>query len=151
MKAVTILAVAAVLGVAAPAFARQERPPLLEVEAGWNAAIVRGDGAYVDRLLAPDFELIYNDTLVSRADVVKGTGSPGRTIAEGGSKDQHVRLYGDTGVITGIYFERGRVGEHSYETETRYTDVYAWQGDRWMPVSAHASRMRTIVDGKPQG
>lgn len=140
----------AAVALVAAAPAERTAAGLLAVETGWNEAIVRGDAAYVERLLAPDFELIFADQLIARADIVKSVAVPGRTIREAGSKAQNVRIYGDTGVITGVYFERGTLPDgRSYEMENRYTDVYAWQRGAWLPLSAHASRLSTMVDGKP--
>jgi hypothetical protein len=50
-----------------------------------------------------------------------------------------VRTYGETGVITGIYFERGTIGKRSYSLESRYTDVYVRRPNGWLAVSAHSS------------
>jgi formylglycine-generating enzyme required for sulfatase activity/ketosteroid isomerase-like protein len=123
---------------------------MLAVETAWNEAIVKRDAAFVDKLIAPDFELIFNQHLVARADLLKGVADPGRNVREAGSKDQKVRIYGTTGIITGIYFERGTLKDgRSFALENRYTDVYAWTDGKWLPVSAHASRLSAMVDGKP--
>lgn len=59
-----------------------------------------------------------------------------------GVKDQHVRVYGDTATNSGIYVTHNpRPGEDDAVSVSRFTFVYQRQGNDWVIVSHHSSRM----------
>jgi uncharacterized protein (TIGR02246 family) len=66
------------------------------------------------------------------------TKRPNLRIAIG---EQHIRVYGDTAIISGYYTSRNVQDGQEIVTPMRFTFVFHQRGGRWMIVSHHSSRM----------
>jgi ketosteroid isomerase-like protein len=138
---------AAVLLIAVPAWAAEPPPALraelLRLEADWNRAVAEKDAAALDRILAPEFQLIWVDGSVShKADLLAGVRARRATIDPFTTEEVRVQVYGDTAVVTGRFTQTVRLGERSETGAYRYTDVYVRGPDGWRAVAAHATRLR---------
>ena len=96
------------------------------VEQEFFTALIKGDVAALDRVLADDFLLI---------DVMTGSQVPKTALLEvvGGGQlrferidrgEHRVRLYATTAVITGRTEMQGRFGDQTFHTRSRYTHVF---------------------------
>jgi hypothetical protein len=125
------------------------RTRLLALEKRWNDAIVAKDIAALEEIIDPDFVFIDVDgTVTSRAQLLDAIRSPKLTIEPFLTRDVRIRVFGRTAVLTGWFEQNGTYDGRSFSLRTRYTDVYVFQGTRWVAVSAHSSRLtRSPVPG----
>jgi ketosteroid isomerase-like protein len=107
-------------------------------------AFAFADSAYIDALTAKDFQLISNSgDWIDRAKHVEMMRQP---LVSGGLSydDVRVRLFGSVALLHGVFetvTESGTVAVR----RVRYTDVYHWNGARWLLVSAQNTPMRDGV------
>ena len=114
-----------------------------EVLRQWDEAFERRDMEALGRILAEDFTLTNaagqvvdrNQYLVS---IVK---APDMLQASGGSEDVHVRVFGETAVVTGRSPVKGRPGGRALVVpgQYRFTDVYVKRDGRWQAIASHST------------
>jgi len=114
-----------------------------EVLRQWDEAFERRDTEALGRILADDFNLTNaagqvvdrNQYLVS---IVK---APDMLQASGGSEDVHVRVFGETAVVTGRSPVKGRPGGRALVVpgQYRFTDVYVKRDGRWQAIASHST------------
>ncbi len=111
---------------------------LRQIEKEWNQALERGDRSYVEALLAP--EAVFTTgrgRLVMRAEVLDAM--KGEKIEISTVSDLDIRVYGDSAVILGSYYQKGSGGAAAYESRGRFTDVFVKRDGRWQVVAVHTS------------
>ncbi|PYQ14597.1 MAG: hypothetical protein DMF80_12055 [Acidobacteria bacterium] len=118
-------------------------PNVQRLEALRFEAMIKGDAAALDGLLADD--LVYThasgkvDTKASFLDDIKAGQLRYKTIRP---EDPKLSVYGDTAVVTGLAsFE---VNNHGQELnmKLRYTDVWVRRGDHWQMVAWQSTRLQ---------
>lgn len=117
---------------------RTDTDTLLALNEDYIRSVQTADVVRFDKILAPEFYCSNPDgTLVNRAEFLVQVSSP-VTITELRATDVMVRLFGDFAIIharTRYTLADGRPGFG------RYTDVWTRQGDSWLAVSAHVTRL----------
>jgi ketosteroid isomerase-like protein len=106
---------------------------LQDLEQRWLTAAMQHDTAALQTILVDDFvDVTYQGGLRDKADHLKSSLAPGKTKQTlDGLK---VRVYGDTGIVTGqntIVADDG-----SFTARVRFTDVFVKQQGVWRAVSA---------------
>jgi ketosteroid isomerase-like protein len=107
----------------------------------WVKALVRRDGATLDRIMADDFVFTYplegDDKTQFITDVVSGD----LNVQHLNRENVSVRIWGDTAVLTGLdsakWFYRGR----DFTGQYKILHVYANRDDRWQLVAVQACPM----------
>ena len=56
-------------------------------------------------------------------------------------REEQVRVYGNTAIVTGCHDVRGRHNERDASGQYRFTRVYVRTGERWRIVSSHSTRV----------
>ena len=106
---------------------------LMNLEQRWLVAGEQRDLTALREILADDFmHITYLGTLRSKADHLKSTLAPAKSRQT--LDDLQVRLYGDTGVVTGENVISALDGSYVYKL--RFTDVFVKRANRWQAVSA---------------
>ena len=117
-----------------------------QLERAWLDAYEKFDAEAMDRIVADDFVITFpNGKMQTKAQLMKMIRSP-RPPSAGPmrlfTEDVEARVYEDDTVIL-----RGRVitemqkdGQPQRE-ESRYTDVYVRNNDRWQVVASHLSAL----------
>ena len=116
---------------------------VLASEGRFFQALLRGDGAALQAVLAPDFLLI---------DVMTGSEIPGTVLQHlvGSGQlrfesvervDASVRLYESAAVVTGQTRMRGRFGDQGFAAHSRYTHVYIHAASGWRLASAQGTQI----------
>jgi len=112
---------------------------------GWGAAYDSRDPARITSLYAPDAVLLgtssplLRDSPAAIADYFKA--APTRPQARVKIDKQHVWLSPDLAVSTGFYtFSDERDGKAT-TTPARFTMAFRREGDRWLIVHHHSSRL----------
>lgn len=105
---------------------------LQALERTWLAAAVHHDRATLDRLLADDFiDISYRGERRTKADALQAPAAPPGSRQSLSNLD--VRLYGTTGIVTGVNTVTIAGREPA---RIRFTDVFVRMRDGWRAVSA---------------
>lgn len=128
------------------AFPHRERPNVRkEIEAledQWRQAILTNNVNEMDHLLADDYiGITSNGTVETKAQDLAQRRAGTVRITELDLSDMHIRLYGDTAVVTSKAELQGTNGASDIGGQYRYTRVYAQRLGQWKIVSFEASRV----------
>jgi heme-degrading monooxygenase HmoA/ketosteroid isomerase-like protein len=106
---------------------------LLDVERRWADALTAADAGAVAGILAPQFrDTAWDGRVRGRDEAIAAAGSRKAGAVEQNLEDLRARVFGDTGIVTGINV----VTAPSRSARVRFTDVFVRRGGRWMAVSA---------------
>ena len=117
-----------------------------QIEIEWGEAFERRDMAALDRLMADEYVL--TDPLGnvrSKAESLAAIESSEVFFESTTSDNVHVRINGDTAVVTGRSSFKGRYKGWSLAGKYQYTDVLVKREGYWRAVSSHI----TAVAGVP--
>ena len=154
MKPIPLILVACL----APAVLAADGPPvseaqreIRELEAQFARAVVEGDRAFYDRVLADDFtHTSHSGMFKTRADFMaenkfgtKDDSASGRTRYDAYDVDDlAIRIYGDTAVVTGRTSPRGRTAlGQLISGQYRYLRVWVKRQGRWQAVAFEGTRV----------
>ncbi len=101
-------------------------------------ALLEEDGLELGRLIGSDFVLVsFDGQLVDGATLVEGIREGALVIDDADVTGNYVRVYQETGVVTGYWKVKGSVQGMAFNNQLAYTLVCAKQGGAWKVVSAH--------------
>ncbi|MFL5495483.1 MAG: nuclear transport factor 2 family protein [Gemmatimonadales bacterium] len=114
---------------------------VLAAEDRFFQALLKGDGASLERVLAPDFLLIdvMTGSEIPRAVLLELVGSRQLVFESVERIDARVRLYGEAAVVTGQTRMQGNYGDQHFGAHSRYTHVYLRAGNAWRLASAQGT------------
>ena len=122
--------------------AQSDQQLLIQLEKDWDAAFLRRDVAFIERILADEFIATYSDgTTGDKAKELMLTGEFNQKIDESSLDEFTVKIYGDTAVV---WFSRRLVGPSQgrrLEVNYRFVDVFVWRADRWQCVSSASAKI----------
>jgi ketosteroid isomerase-like protein len=105
-------------------------------------AIVRGDVAALDDILSDDLTYTHATGVhETKAEFIAKLKSGQLKYESLTPEELRVRVYGPTGVVTGVARVRVQVKGELLSFQLRFTDVYVKKGDRWQMVAWHATRL----------
>jgi hypothetical protein len=117
---------------------------LLHMEDLWVQALNDRSAVELNCLLAPDFmDSNWKGDLLNREQVLQAAASraPVPAGAQHKFEDMKARIYGDTGIVTGVsYWIYADGSEHS---RARFTDVFIYRDHRGQAVSGHETPVQT--------
>ncbi len=128
------------LGALLPAGSARAQTPderaLLRLEDGWARALMRRDTAYFRRTLHPAY--VYSDEqgLSGKEQVIAQSVAASDTVTFAGNEQMKARVYGTTGVVTGILVTRGRGARGPFHHRYRYTDSWIKRGGHWIMIAS---------------
>lgn len=112
------------------------------LEQQWRQAIVTNNVSEMDRLLADDYiGITSNGTIETKAQALAQRRAGTMQITKLDLSDIHVRVYGDTAVVTSVADLVGTNGASDISGKYRYTRVYNRRLGHWKIVSFEASRI----------
>ena len=137
------LAIAILL--AAPARAQDvqsDQDILMQLERDWDAAFRRHDAAFIERLLAEEFIVTYDDgSRGDRARELMLATSIDQQVESSRLDEFTVREYGNTAVVWFTLHLTGPVNGQRVEHSYRFTDVFVLRDGRWQCISSQSSRV----------
>ncbi len=152
-----VLAMIAALGALAPLFCQapprkgmpraqkhESRQEIFQLEDKWRDALLKGDTAAMEKLLADDYMAILpNGTLQTKEETLASLRSGTTHLTSIIISDRRVRFYGTTALVTSRASVKGSLPSGPISGSYRYTRVYVKdkQG-AWKVVSFEASRIR---------
>jgi ketosteroid isomerase-like protein len=105
-------------------------------------AVVRGDIAALDDILSDDLSYTHaTGVYETKAEFIAKLKSGQLKYESLTPEDMLVRVYGTTGVVTGVARVKVQVKGEPLSFQLRFTDVYVKKGDRWQMVAWHATRL----------
>jgi ketosteroid isomerase-like protein len=112
------------------------------VKRQYDEAQLKNDGAWFKRMFADDYVFILPDSsVVTKADFIKDLESRDLVWASVSGEDMKVRVYGDTAVVTGRFFGKGRYKGATLDEHQRFTSVWIKRNGNWQAISEHASSL----------
>src|SRR5262249_31110970 len=152
LLAAAIAAVAVVPARSGEDWAARAEREVRGLEAQLGRAVVAGDRAFFERVLADEFtHTSHAGTFKSRAqwmaenkfEDLRGPRRPGRTTYEAMEVDDlAVRLYGDTAVVTGRTSPKGRNAQgEPIRGRYRFLRVWVHRDGRWQVVAFQGTRI----------
>jgi ketosteroid isomerase-like protein len=130
---------------------RQSEREIRELEAEFSQAVVRGDRAFYNRVLADDFtHTSHSGLFKTRAQWLAESKSSDKPDANPGTThydaldvdDLAVRIYGDTAVVTGRTTPKGRNAKGEPMTgQYRFLRVWVKQRGEWQVVAFQGTRI----------
>jgi ketosteroid isomerase-like protein len=115
------------------------------LEHQWEQAVVTNNVGQMDRLLADDYiGITSNGTVETKQQAVDQQRAGTIRITKLDLTDTHVRVYGDTAVVTSLADLTGTNGATDISGQYRYTRVYNRRLGQWKIVSFEASRMHDV-------
>ncbi len=122
-----------------------------ELESRFGRAVITGDRAFYDRVLAEDFtHTSHSGAFKTRAEFMaenkfdaKGDSKSGRTRYDAYDVDDlAIRIYGDTAVVTGRTSPKGRTAQgQPISGHYRYLRVWVKRQGRWQAVAFEGTRI----------
>ena len=145
------LLAAALLMIPGVAFAQQSAPVksdqdiLIELEHNWDAAFHRHDAAFIDRILADEFIVTYdNGVRADRAVELQLATSVNENLESSTMDEFIVKEFGNTAVVWFTLHLVGPVKGERVQNDYRFTDVFVLRDGRWQCVSSQSTKV-----GKP--
>lgn len=122
----------------------ERRHEIDQLEEVWRNAVLKGNTAAMDSLLADDYMAITASGALQTKEQTLANLSSGRTrITQLDISDRKVRFYGTTAVVTSLADVKGTNIEGDFDGSFRYTRVYVRDArGEWKIVSFEASRIR---------
>jgi len=116
---------------------------VLAVDAERIAALLAGDVATLDRLIAANYTHVETDGgLRDKAQFLALLATPGLRFVRWEVDENHVRVYGDVAVVSGVYRNVVRTaGGEQPEKRARHLRVWVRERGAWRNVAHQATRL----------
>ena len=146
----SFVALIAVLLLAAPVGAQQRAPVrsdqdiLIQLEHDWDAAFHRHDAAFIERILADEFIVTYDNGMRGdRALELELAKSLNENIESSALDEFIVKEFGNTAIVWFTLHLVGPINGQRVQTDYRFTDVFVFRDGRWQCVSSQSTRVAT--------
>lgn len=106
-------------------FAQDEAMAISRIEAKRFEAMTKRDTNYLKFILSPDLVYTHSNGMVeTKNDFIHSITTEKIIYQQIGIKEQKIKLFDKTAVITGIVHVKGILQQKEFEIDIRYTDVY---------------------------
>lgn len=113
---------------------------VLALETAWNHAEQTKDVGALDQLLAPEFlSTDYDGSIETKKEFLASVKREGLEPEQIINEEQHVHVFGDCAVVTGIYREKGMNKGKPYNRRGRFTDTWLKVNDTWQCVASQST------------
>jgi ketosteroid isomerase-like protein len=115
---------------------------LKRLENEWLNSYLRGDKQTFDRIVADDFTRTdESGKFATKAEERALVQAPPASVSASlTNDDMHVRVYGNSAIVTGLIVSRV---QGSLSFQSRFTDTFIKSGASWQVVARHYSRVPT--------
>lgn len=138
LLALLALVIAAV--VATSAIASNDESQLIQLERAWNQAEAGANPSAIVSLF--DEALIYVDydgSLMTKAEYLRSVAKPSSRPDHMYDEGMKARVYGETGIVSGIYRETGDYKGKPYARRARFTDTWIKIDGQWKCVASQST------------
>jgi len=121
---------------------RSDQDILIQLEHDWDAAFHRHDAAFIDRILADEFIVTYdNGVRADRTLELELAKSLDENIESSTMDEFIVKEFGNTAVVWFTLHLVGPVNGERVQNDYRFTDVFVLRDGRWQCVSSQSTRI----------
>ena len=126
---------------------RSDQEILIQLEHDWDAAFHRHDAAFIDKVLAEEFIVTYdNGVRADRTVELELAKSLNENIESSMLDEFIVKEFGNTAVVWFTLHLVGPINGQRVQNDYRFTDVFVLRDGRWQCVSSQS----THVDPAPR-
>jgi len=126
---------------------RSDQDILIQLEHDWDAAFHRHDAAFIDRILADEFIVTYDNGVRADRKVELELAKSLNENIESSSLDEFiVKEFGNTAIVWFTLHLVGPINGQRIQNDYRFTDVFVLRDGRWQCVSSQS----THVDRSPR-
>jgi ketosteroid isomerase-like protein len=126
---------------------RSDQDILIQLEHDWDAAFHRHDAAFIDRILADEFIVTYDNGVRADRKVELELAKSLNENIESSSLDEFiVKEFGNTAIVWFTLRLIGPINGQRVQNDYRFTDVFVLRDGRWQCVSSQS----THVDRGPR-
>ena len=130
----------------APAYAQRvqsDQDILVQLEHDWDAAFHRHDAAFIDRILAEEFIVTYDDGVrADRKTELELATSSNENIESSELDEFIVKEFGNTAIVWFTLHLVGPSNGKPLAIDYRFTDVFVFRDGRWQCVSSQSTRVQ---------
>lgn len=133
---------------AAPATAqaqgvKSDQDILIQLEHDWDAAFRRNDAAFIDKILADEFVVTYEDgNRGDRATELAIAATLNQQIDSSRMDEFIVKEFGNTAIVWFTLHLVGPVKGQTTEMTFRFVDVFVLRDGRWQAVESQSTRVQ---------
>jgi ketosteroid isomerase-like protein len=122
----------------------ESRHEIFQLEETWRDALLKGNTAAMDSLLADDYMAITDSGILQTKEQTLANLRSGKVrLTALDISDRKVRFYGTTALVTSLAEVQGTTPEGNISGSYRFTHVYARNAQgKWKIVSFEASKIR---------
>jgi ketosteroid isomerase-like protein len=126
---------------------RSDQEILIQLEHDWDAAFHRHDAAFIDKILADEFIVTYDNGVRADRTVELELATSLNENIESSTLDEFiVKEFGNTAVVWFTLHLVGPINGQRVQNDYRFTDVFVLRDARWQCVSSQS----THVDRGPR-
>jgi ketosteroid isomerase-like protein len=115
---------------------------VMEAKRQYDEAQLKNDSEWFERMFAADYLAVLTDgSTLTKARAVQELRSREITWDSARAEDTHVRVYGDTAVVTGRFLGNGKYKGHPMNENQRFTSVWIKRNGRWQAIAEHFTSM----------
>jgi ketosteroid isomerase-like protein len=137
---VVLLLLAFAASTSAAAAKAEDEKTVADLDAQYQRAVKENDAATMDRILADDFVLVNGrGRAATKADLLREARSKSITYEKQDELEQHVRIWGDTAVVTALLWLKGTQDGKPFDYKLWFSDTYVRTPSGWKYVMGQAS------------
>jgi ketosteroid isomerase-like protein len=139
---IVVMCGVAVSAAAQSAPVRSDQDILIQLERDWDAAFHRHDAPFIDRLLADEFLVTYDNGVRADRNVELQLATSANENIESSTMDDFiVKEFGSTAVVWFTLHLVGPVKGERVQNDYRFTDVFVLREGRWQCVSSQSTKV----------
>ena len=121
---------------------RSDQDILIQLEHDWDAAFHRHDAAFIDRILADEFIVTYDNGVRADRKVELELAKSLNENIESSSLDEFiVKEFGNTAIVWFTLHLVGPINGQRVQNDYRFTDVFVLRDGRWQCVSSQSTHV----------
>ena len=122
---------------------KSDQDILIDLEHNWDAAFHRHDAAFIDRVLADEFIVTYDNGVRADRTVELDLAKTANENIESSTMDEFiVKEFGNTAVVWFTLHLVGPVKGQRVQNDYRFTDVFVVRDGRWQCVSSQSTKIQ---------
>jgi ketosteroid isomerase-like protein len=114
---------------------------LKTIENRWMDAVKNKNADEMQKIEAPDYRFVMSDGNARgrQEDIAAAKNS---TFTEASLSDMNVRVFGDTGIVTGVAHIKGTENGKDVSGDYRFTDVFVKRDGNWEAVNTDTTKVQ---------
>jgi ketosteroid isomerase-like protein len=141
IAALVLIVAPSIAAAQTPAPVKSDQDILIELEHNWDAAFHRHDQAFIDRVLADEFIVTYDNGVRGDRALELKLALIDENIDSSQMDEFIVKEFGNTAVVWFTLHLVGPVKGERVQNDYRFTDVFVLRDGRWQCVSSQSTKI----------